>query len=421
LAIGFYEDAIKLLKDYAVYRKKTPYINIFDRRIRNNFRMKMPNKLLTDKKLRDYQIKGVETFLENKIGLLEIATGGGKTLIAAEIIRRLGYMTLFIVDKIELMNQTIEVLGRNLGLEIGRIGTGEVDIQGVTVATIQTLISRLDDLKDYLLQVRVVIMDEAHKVAAKSYYKIGSYLRNTEYRLGITATAFRDDGNDMMIAATLGKILFDISSFKLIKGGFLVKPEIVFVKYKIDEEYMKEMEEDVVEDIKTTNKTIQKYMVLYKRFIVENKIRNLVIKDLVLKNIDKRILVLVKMVEHGKNLEKLLPESRYLYGALNKTERFNLFDDFKAGRLKVLISTVSIFAEGIDVPELNIIINASANKGDVKTLQILGRVLRKSEGKEKAYYYDFIDGFKQLDTGYNARKNILKEEGHVINILNYEL
>ena len=75
---------------------------------------------------------------------LELSTGAGKTLIATEIIRKLGVKTLFVVDKTELLNQAVTTLDENLGLEIGILGNGEKNIQNITVATIQTILKKLE-------------------------------------------------------------------------------------------------------------------------------------------------------------------------------------------------------------------------------------------------------------------------------------
>ena len=97
-----------------------------------------------------------------------------------------------------------------------------------------------------------------------------------------------------------------------------------------------------------------------------------------------------------------------------------MFNDFVSGKFNVLISTISIFAEGIDIPSLNIIINASGNRGDVKTVQVLGRVLRKLEGKQLARYFDFNDDYKFFRVASLARRRIMNKEGHTVDIIDYE-
>ena len=388
LPIGMYSGLIKTLKDYAKHKKLELAIDIDDQRQYNDSVITMPLQFVNGKKLRDYQIEAADEFLRHKIGILEIGTGGGKTECYTEIIRRLGYKSLIIVDKIELLRQTKKRIEDNLGIDVGTIGGSQEDIKHITVATVQTLTKNLRKYRDYLASVRFAIFDECHHVSSRSYFRLSHYLINTEYRLGGSGTAYRDDGNDMMINATTGYKVFDLGSKTLIERGWLVKPTIIFIKGFIDKEQVKEIEDRT--KIGLINET-PNYNNFYKAFISELQPRNNLIEDIVLKNRGKKILILTKLVAHGQYLENAIDNSRHLYGVTNKEERKKLLNRFVNGDVDVLISTISIFAEGIDIPQLEIVINAGANRGNVKTIQILGRILRKLEGKKGATYYDFMD------------------------------
>ena len=109
-----------------------------------------------------------------------------------------------------------------------------------------------------------------------------------------------------------------------------------------------------------------------------------------------------------------------MYGGTNKKDREEIFKAFIDGKISVLISTISIFAEGIDIPSLDIVINAAANKGDVKSIQVLGRVLRTLKGKKDAYYYDFIDETKFFRLASLARMKAFRNEGHEVTVIDKE-
>ena len=413
--IGFFNEVIKSLYDYAEFRKKTPVIEIIDKKILDITKVEMPDKLLSGKILRPYQEDAVNIFVKrNDVCMFEIATGAGKSLCATEIVRQLGVKTLFVVDKKELLIQIMKTFKDNLGIEIGQYGAGIKDIKDITVATIQSLSKDLTKLKDYLRSVRFLITDECHKISAKSYYNLGAHMPNTDKRLGISATCFRDDKNDMMLFATTGRIKFSLSSEQLIADGYLMRPDIYFIKYDIDSDYEKMLENQSL--LGLINEEPQ-YMLYYPNFIVHNKFRNNKIKEIVDDNEGKSILILVKLIEHGKLLEEMIPGSVYLYGETNKKKRESIFDAFKTGKQRILISTISIFAEGVDIPTLDVVINAAANKGDVKTIQVLGRVLRKSEGKHSATYYDFMDNYKFFRQASIARMKAFKSEGHSLELV----
>jgi len=487
LPIGFKDSLMKTLNDFAAFKKMKFNLKIVDNREFNDKKIEMPEKFINNIILRDYQQAAVKSFMRARIGLLEIGTGGGKTEISIECIRLLGMKTLFIVDRKELLKQTKKRIEKSLGIEVGTITAGKFEPQDITVATIQTLLKKIDftsrinqykasiknnyiseqlktyiesekldeeidknqiesyqnklshnfkytdednnkineisktfyneyvELAKYLRSIRFGIFDECHKVASRSYVIVGDEMTNTEYRLGITGTGFRDDGNDMMIYGVVGDIIHKLDADNLINNGWLTKPTIKFI-----EKYMTKEEIDKAEDEALTgliNET-PKYSNMYHNFITKNSSRNKQIVKIINDYKGKKILILVKLIEHGNLLEETIEGSKYLHGSTNKKDRDQMFKDFTEGNLNVLISTISIFAEGIDVPQLDVVLNASANKGDVKTIQVLGRVLRKLDGKKEALYIDFVDETKFFRKASIVRMKILREQGHTIEKIN---
>lgn len=409
LPLGMKDGLLVTLQHYCEHKKIGLDIQIVEHREFDNTVVQMPEKFINNIVLRDYQKEAVELFIRKKLGILELATGSGKTEIAMEIIRRLQCKVLFIVDKKELQNQTKKRLEEALGIEVGIIGQGTTNIKDVTVATVQTLNKRTNEFLDYLKNVKFVIFDETHKVASKSYVKISKYLTGTEYRLGLSGTAFRDDGNDMQLQAVTGNIIHNLDSITLIKNGWLVKPYIIFIKNYMPKDIITRWESDLSTGL--INETMN-YGDYYNRFIVHNEYRNNKIIEIVNNNPDKKILILTKLIEHGEMLNLLIPGSKHLYGGSNKKERERMFNDFVHGDGKILISTIPIWSEGLDCRPLSIILNAGANTGSVKTIQMLGRILRTSEGKLTATYYDFMDETKFFRLGSLKRIKTLRAQGH---------
>ncbi len=442
LPIGMEKGVAKTLNDYAKFKKMDITIGYKDYRNFDDTVVDMPTNFLNNIKLRDYQTSAVEEFLENKIAILEMGTGSGKTEVSIEIIRQLKSKTLFIVDKVELLKQTKKRIEDSLGIEVGQFGAGVKELKNVTVATIQTLMKLLSPMtrlrqagitfrddgyaekKDifnreylqlvaYLRTIRLAIFDECHHVSSKSYVKLAKELTGSEYRLGLSATAFRDDGNDMAIQTVVGDKCVNLSSKVLVEKGWLINPKIRFIKNYIIKENLEDIERECKKGL--INETPQ-YSNYYDGFITKCNERNNIINEIV-GNTDKQILILVKFIKHGEILQTLISGSKYLKGSTNKKERDEMLNEFKSGKLKVLIATISIFSEGIDLPFLEIIINASANRGNVKTIQTLGRVLRILEGKKNATYIDFYDNMNFFNVASRSRMRILKQEGHEVEII----
>ena len=409
LPIGFIQELIFVLNEYASHKGLELKLNTTDHRQFNDDVVFMPYKLLCGRTLRDYQQKSLEIFLEKKHGILELSVGAGKTLTAAEILRVIARKSIFIVDKIELLNQTKKVFEDSLGIKIGCIGAGESDVQDITVATIQTLAKNIDKYKKYLSEVRVLVIDEFHKSASKSYQTVAKYLKNTEYRLGLTGTARRSDGEDMKMFSIVGPVIHKLTSSDLIGEKYLMKPKIYFIK-----DYMTQLQIDEIEYLCEEGliNAEPDYNTTYNYAIVKNQYRNNKIYDVVKKYNNKKILILTKIIDHGKELCENIEGSVHLYGDTPKKIRKEMFDDFVSGKVQVMVSTLSIFAEGIDIPSLDMVINASGNVSDVKTIQVLGRVIRKLEGKEGAYYIDFFDNFKFFKSASIHRIKSLAKENH---------
>lgn len=398
LGIGFFERFQEIMKEYGKKYNKRIEFEITDKRNElNRYDNMFPDKI-NGIELRDYQLEAVEEFLKHKVGILQIGTGGGKTEIAIELIRRLGLKTLFITHKKELLNQTKKRIENGLGIKCGVIASGEINSDIVTIATIQSLNRYKERLSFYFQTVQFVIVDECHIIAARTFQKVLRCLSDTHYRLGISATAFRDDGRDMLIEEGAGRIIYDLNASKLAEKGYVLKPKVIFYH--------------------TSSSMIEgsTYSEDYDMNVVNNEERNELIYKIVDENKDKKILILTKQIEHGKKLQTNIEHVFHLYGGLSKSIREEGYKKFLDGDIKVMIATLSIASEGLDIPDLDIIINAGANYGDVKSIQIIGRVMRKIEGKKDAMYIDFLDNGKYCKKHSRARFNLFKKMGYEVSV-----
>jgi len=87
--------------------------------------------------------------------------------------------------------------------------------------------------------------------------------------------------------------------------------------------------------------------------------------------------------------------------------------DFRAGEFSVLIGT-SIYDEGIDIPAIGAGVNFAAGDSEIKTIQRLGRVIRRSKlpgdidvdtsVSEDVYYMDFFDKSHKFVRKHSANR-----------------
>jgi superfamily II DNA or RNA helicase len=338
--------------------------------------------------LRPYQSEITEKACEYKNSTIEVATGGGKTNIAAEFIRRVGLKTLMIVPSIEILRQTQDVLSNYLNIPIGIIGDKEHDENDyVTVSTWQSLGA---DYADYLNSIDCMIIDEAQHIGAGVLRQITRSIPAT-YRLGMSGTLFREDGADLEIIAGCGPKIASIGYTYLIEHGYLVPARFWLVRVPQ----------------KTYNRWAN-YNDVYEDYIIENEIRNNAIIDIAehLVREGRKVLIFITRIEHGK---KLMEQGGASFVYASHPDRRKLIEDFKSGKVKCLIST-SILQEGWDLPPIDGLILAGPTKSTIMTLQRIGRALRPFENKKDAIIVDFTDNCKFLKDHFQKRLARYKEE-----------
>lgn len=348
--------------------------------------------------LRNYQQDILQTMLECERGVVKVATGGGKSYNIAAFLGEVNVPSLIMVHRKSIALQLKREFEKVLGIEFGFVGDGRFELKEKTIALIQTVCKAYDievekelegdkttinklDLQEYIENISCVIVDEGHHIPSVSYIEVMKKLKNAYFRFSFTATPIRSDNADLAIETQAGRRIIDISASRLIREGYLSKPIITFLYCKHERQA----------------RGIT-YGQLYKQEIVNNDKRNgLVVDVAALKyNEGKTVLIAVTHIEHGKillnKLQQLIPKDlvRFVNG-LNTTEELEQgLKDLRERTLKIAICT-SVWGEGIDLPSLNVLVNSQSQKTPVNALQLVGRVLRRTETKNIVEVFDIWD------------------------------
>lgn len=335
-----------------------------------------------------FQEEIVRDALQYKACSIQVATGGGKTLIAAEYIRQHGLKTLFIVPSKEILKQTVDRLEDYLGFPVGIVGDSKKEFDHITVATWQSL--KTAD-QQYFDSIDSLIIDEAQHIGTNILRNIANNISAT-YRLGMSGTLFREDGADLEIIATTGPIIRKIGYNELINGKYLVPAKIHTIRLSHPRQSQ-----------------FATYNDIYDNIVVQNEQRNKIIVDIANELIEqgKKVLIFVTKIEHGAILGKTANNSRFLYSS--HPDRNKIIDDFKTGKIQCLITT-SMLDEGYDLPIIDAVILAAPSKSLIKTIQRIGRALRKYPGKTDATIIDVADDVKYLWSHFKRRLNRYQEE-----------
>ena len=392
----------------------------------------------SNKQLRDYQVSSVNDVINNQLkdmnwqrGILNLATNGGKTVIAEAIIQLI-YPSLqekylfsgsdvksqpvfmFLTHSKEIAYQAKKSFENDLGISVGIIGDGKWQEDLVTIGIIPTLASRQKNNKpEYLdLANRVVgfVGDEAHHGSSDTYNTVLCSFKNAVVRLGLTGTVEKDDSRRMKLFGATGPVISKVKNSYLIKNGYSAKPQYWMVPIDYP---------DVDEVIAPNEEGERDYGKIYDMGVVNNMWRNYLIAKICEKEVHEnngQVLVLVDRLEHGANIcecfDYLDSDVRraFLYGDLSSEERQEGLEKLVNKELDVLIAT-TILDEGVDVPNINALIYARGGKSIRKLLQGVGRGLRKKEDGSDLRIYDFID-----DTSYV----LVKQSQQRLNIMTNE-
>ena len=168
--IGYTSVVYEELKQFAHSQGQKIRLVIKDYRNNEVYKntIKVPNKLDVPFTLFNFQNKAVDVLIKNRWGIVEVGTGGGKTVIAAEAIRKLGLKTLFLIDNKDLLIQTKKEYEKMLGVNCGIVGMGYREWESdIVLATIQTVSKHAKEFVNELANFPLVIYDECLSADAR--------------------------------------------------------------------------------------------------------------------------------------------------------------------------------------------------------------------------------------------------------------
>ncbi len=336
---------------------------------------------------RDYQTQAVEKAVLKGIGIVNLATGGGKTLIGCEIIRRLGVRSIVFVPTKTLLLQWHRELQKLFGGEIGIVGDGQKLVRPITVCTVQSA------EKELVQNFNLAIFDETHRLGARKWRKV-SKMCNARYRFGLSATALlREDGANLEIVGICGEVLQDIRAKELQDKGYLVNCSVEFVFVPFCGEFFDNFTDAVELQIVQNNERHQ---------LVLQKIRELEFEG-------RKVLVLLDRIEHGRILAEM-GNYQFISGADSGETRMKAIQDLEEGKIRVLVTT-KVFELGVDIPVVDGLVVASPAMSVIKVIQRIGRGLRKAIGKKELRVIDFVDNCKYFKRQARKRQEIYGKEG----------
>ncbi|MDA8195159.1 MAG: DEAD/DEAH box helicase family protein [Thermaerobacter sp.] len=331
------------------------------------------------------QQQAVEALLPHDLGILDAATGFGKTVVAASLIAQRQVNTLVVVPNRELLAQWVAQLSAILAFDephrIGQIGGGKQRASGVVdVATVQTVMR--DEHRDLLARYGALILDECHHMASPAYEAI---LRASpsRYRLGLSATPLRRDGHHPIIFMHLGPIRFTYDTKTAVQqSGYAhrVRPRVTTCTLP-----------DGAEGL-----TIQE---IFKHVALDENRNQLIVNDIAESLAKGRYpLVLTQRTQQRDLLAERLTDRRLEVLTLSSQPSARVRSRIRSQLTtppppqgRVILATGRLVGEGFDLPRLDTLFLAAPVSWRNALQQYIGRLHRDHAEKNDVIVYDYID------------------------------
>ena len=337
--------------------------------------------------LRPYQTAAADAIFkewqENDSTLVVLPTGGGKTILFADVIRRVfPRRALVIAHREELIFQARDKIQRVTGL-LADVEMGEYRADGglfraapVVVSTIQTQCSGGDGggrmAKFDPQRFGLLIIDEAHHATSPTYRRVIDYYRTNPALkvLGVTATPDRAD--EEALGQVFQSVAFDYEVLDAIHDGWLVPIE----------QQMVHVEGLDYSDIRTTAGDLNGGD-LAAVMEAEKNLQQMASASLSIIG-QRRALVFTASVKAAEMTAEIFNRHRlgmaaWVCGKTDREERRRVLAEFAAGKIQV-VCNCGVLTEGFDDPGVEVVIMGRPTKSRSLYSQMVGRSTRPLPG-----------------------------------------
>ena len=381
--IGLFDDVLKIIKKY-------PH-KIIDKRI------SIPTNFQFKGELRELQQKPCNTIIKHENGIIDAATGAGKTIMFLHTIATLKQRTAIIVHTKKLMKQWFVQVQKFLNVsihEIGLVGDSYFRIgRRITICLCDTAFQNKEELKK---EFGMIIVDECHRTPSMTFSEIVSS-SHAKYKFGTSATVFRNDGLNDLIHWYIGPVRFNVDSDKLKQKGNIIEPDFFMVGTKFKRK-------------KTTRNNYDSLLCQ----LISNRERNTLICRIIKNEIKNgRIcIVLSDRIKHCTILKQMLKRKHNIKSLILTGQNVNKQGDhvshmLDTKQISCVFATSQLIGEGSDFVHLSALFLVTPIAFRGRLIQYIGRVMRYEKSKLKPRVYDFADW--EVDTLLRSARKRIKE------------
>ncbi|WNR45127.1 UvrD-helicase domain-containing protein [Paenibacillus roseipurpureus] len=361
-----------------------------------------------------HQIEAVNAFLAAKNGILEMATGTGKTKTAIKIINILLEQkeinsVVVTVDGTDLLDQWYKQLVSDTKLTLYQQYDKHKRIAPFSLMPERSVLivsrNQLADFFSYFdskfFNNALIVCDEVHGMGAETKVKkLKGQLSRFKYRLGLSATPEReyDDEGNAFILNEIGPVIYKFAIEDAIRRGILCEFDYLPLEFELTDEDRVARKKVIaahyaakrdgkpasLNDLYTKLALVKKESLgkipIFQEFILKNK------------HLLKRSIIFVETINFGQKIQEIiLPIISNYHTYFGDDERINL-ERFGKGEIDCLIAAKRI-SEGIDIQSVENIILLTADRAKLQTIQRIGRSLRinPKDPNKRATVLDFVE------------------------------
>ena len=339
-------------------------------------------------KLHDYQVECIEKindhFKKHDKQIVQMPTGSGKTFIFLNFLKKYAKTGIILCPSLELQEQIHEWGAYFLGENNIEKGWKKINcpFHVLTLASLNYESTMQKVLKN---KFDFVVMDEAHHGCSETIIKFLDRLKNHKFKLlGLTATPERLDKKNLL--DIFGTLTYSKNILDMIEMKQICDVEAYKIKTKVDLKSRGNNHDFGQIELKSLDQE-KRNLILLNTF--ENECK------------DKKTLIFCLNVEHAMKISNALKDkgyaSEYIHGKMDFQERKRILERFQTGVTQIL-TNCQLLTEGFDEPSIEALILSRPTRSKSLYCQMIGRGLRKFQGKDRCLLYELADNNHKICT-----------------------
>ena len=355
-----------------------------------------------------WQNEALKNWIENNgQGIIESPTGAGKTYLGLKLMEKESLFPFLIVTPtIELKEQWKQRIQKFYPtVSVRGIGGGEKYNPNSTLDSYNKVatIAVINSMRDQKFSCKTVILDEVHhySLLAPENYKIWENI-NYNYVMGLSATPVPERLS--RIGGTWDiPLVYKYTLKQAYEDGILLKPDIILKRASLTKSEQ-ERYNTLTERMKGNTKSFVDFNDAPAWFKVCTSERNEVLfnsrmklktlRDILITTEFKKCIVFTERIETAETIVREITDTGIegisLHSDLKKKQRREVVSRFINTSYPVVLVTAHLFEEGMDIPEIDLLILYNFNSTRRESLQRIGRSLHNHSNVPKVYilYYE---------------------------------